>query len=106
MKDGDIIGVTWPCCRMERTALGDEGIWIGGGLVGFCETSIHKKKGANNSMYERIYINKRDLEIIKPSLKSHMHESMYYKINENIKQDSSDIESDIEIMDIYDIGGS
>jgi hypothetical protein len=37
-----------------------------------------------------------------------MHDSMLYKINENvIKQDSSDIENDgTDIMDIFDIGGS
>src|SRR5258705_158986 len=78
------------------------------------ETSIHNKKGANDAIYERIYIKKDDLENIKPSLKSHMHESMLYKINENqseiqnaIKQDSSDIENDgTDILDIFDIGGS
>lgn len=37
-----------------------------------------------------------------------MHDSMLYKINENvINQDSSDIENDgTDIMDIFDIGGS
>jgi hypothetical protein len=37
-----------------------------------------------------------------------MHESMLYKINDNltIKQDSSDIESDNSDIDIFDIGGS
>lgn len=47
-------------------------------------------------------------ENIKPSLIQHMHDSMLYKINENvIKQDSSDIENDgTDIMDIFDIGGS
>jgi LAGLIDADG DNA endonuclease family len=47
------------------------------------ETSIHTKKGANDAIYERIYIKKDELENIKPSLKSHMHASMLYKINEN-----------------------
>jgi len=78
------------------------------------ETTIHNKKGANDAIYERIYIKKDELENIKPSLKSHMHESMLYKINENqsetqnaIKQDSSDIENDgTDILDIFDIGGS
>jgi len=46
-------------------------------------TSIHNKKGNNDSNYERIYINKSSLEDIKPLLKEHMHESMLYKINEN-----------------------
>ena len=78
------------------------------------ETSIHNKKGANDAIYERIYIKEDELENIKPSLKSHMHESMFNKINENqsetqnaIKQDSSDIENDgTDILDIFDIGGS
>jgi hypothetical protein len=36
-----------------------------------------------------------------------MHESMLYKLNEKvaITQDSSEIESDTETMDIFDIGG-
>jgi hypothetical protein len=57
------------------------------------DTSIHNKKGKNDDIYERIYINKDSLENIKPSLKEHMHESMLYKINEGeiIKQDSSEI---------------
>nr|YP_010555427.1 LAGLIDADG endonuclease [Ramaria cf. rubripermanens]UYR22176.1 LAGLIDADG endonuclease [Ramaria cf. rubripermanens] len=45
-------------------------------------TSIHKKRGQNDMIYERIYINKSSLEEIKPSLKEHMHYSMLYKINE------------------------
>jgi len=45
-------------------------------------TSIHKKRGINNSIYERIYINKSSLNEIKPLLKEHMHDSMLYKINE------------------------
>lgn len=45
-------------------------------------TSIHKKRGVNNAIYERIYINKSSLDEIKPLLKEHMHDSMLYKINE------------------------
>jgi hypothetical protein len=45
-------------------------------------TSIHSKKGANEAIYERIYINKSSLDDIKPLLIEHMHESMLYKINE------------------------
>jgi hypothetical protein len=47
------------------------------------------------------------LEELKPNLKLHMHESMLYKINENalIKQDSSDVESGLEMdnLDLFDI---
>jgi hypothetical protein len=71
------------------------------------ETSIHSKKGKNEVLYERIYIKKEEFENLKPSLKQHMHESMLYKINEDIiiKQDSSDIESDSgEIIDSFNIG--
>jgi len=46
-------------------------------------SSIHNKKGKNDSVYERIYINKESLENIKPLLKEHMHDSMLYKININ-----------------------
>ena len=45
-------------------------------------TSIHNKSGKNNSIYQRIYINKSSLNEIKPLLKEHMHDSMLYKINE------------------------
>nr|YP_009517253.1 LAGLIDADG homing endonuclease [Tephrocybe rancida]YP_009517282.1 LAGLIDADG homing endonuclease [Tephrocybe rancida]AYE93181.1 LAGLIDADG homing endonuclease [Tephrocybe rancida]AYE93182.1 LAGLIDADG homing endonuclease [Tephrocybe rancida] len=45
------------------------------------ETTIHNKKGPNDALYERIYIKKDDFEEFKPSLISHMHESMLYKIN-------------------------
>jgi hypothetical protein len=45
------------------------------------------------------------LEDIKPSLMVHLHSSMLYKnkINEEvqIKQDYSEIESDIELIDIF-----
>lgn len=46
-------------------------------------TTIHRKKGRDNSEYERIYINKDSLEEVKPFLKEHMHSSMLYKLNEN-----------------------
>ena len=52
-------------------------------------TSIHNKKGRDDSVYERIYINKTSLEEVKPLLKEHLHSSMLYKINENIE--SSDV---------------
>jgi LAGLIDADG DNA endonuclease family len=68
------------------------------------ETTIHKKKSRIiDTVYERIYINKNSLEDIKPSLMEHLHSSMLYKINEEvqIKQDYSDIESDIELIDIF-----
>jgi hypothetical protein len=48
------------------------------------ETSIHNKKGKNETIYERIYIKKEGLEELKSVLKEHMHESMLYKINESI----------------------
>jgi hypothetical protein len=48
-------------------------------------TSIHKKKGKDESEYERIYINKASLEEVKPFLKEHIHPSMLYKINEEPK---------------------
>jgi hypothetical protein len=46
-------------------------------------TSIHMKKSKNDSLFERIYINKISLNEIKFLLKEHMHESMLYKINES-----------------------
>lgn len=46
-------------------------------------TSIHKKKSSRTeNVYERIYINKTSLDEIRPLLKEHMHDSMYYKIHE------------------------
>jgi len=74
----------------------------------YLETSIHNKKGKDETIYERIYIKKEGFDNIKPSIIKHIHESMLYKINENIiKQDSSDIENDgNDIMDIFDIGES
>jgi hypothetical protein len=63
------------------------------------ETSIHNKKASRgDSMYERIYINKSSLDLVKPSLKEHMHESMLYKINE-----VSEIETFQEIDTGFDI---
>jgi hypothetical protein len=73
------------------------------------ETTIHTKKGKGEAVYERIYLKKEEFEALKPEIVPHMHDSMLYKINEQItiKQDSSDIESDSsEMMDIFDIGGS
>lgn len=71
------------------------------------DTSIHNKKVKDDTFYERIYIKKEGLEELKPNLKLHMHESMLYKINENalIKQDSSDVESGLEMdnLDLFDI---
>jgi len=71
------------------------------------DTSIHNKKGQNETIYERIYIKKEGLEELKPTLKLHMHDSMFYKINENalIKQDSSEVVNDLEMdnFDLFDI---
>ena len=71
------------------------------------------------NFYERIYLRKAELEDIKPNLKEHMLPSMLYKINmeetlvkdesniiENeekkiIKQDSSSIEGDMDLIDIF-----
>ena len=59
-------------------------------------TSIHIKKGKNNSVYQRIYINKISLKKLKPFLKHHIHYSMLYKINESTnKLKNSNIEFDI-----------
>lgn len=84
-------------------------------------TSIHNKKKSEDmeNSYERIYLRKAELEDIKPNLKEHMLPSMLYKINmeealvkdesniiENeekkiIKQDSSSIEGDMDLIDIF-----
>jgi len=58
-------------------------------------SSIHSKKN-NDSLYERIYLNKAKFELFKPSLIPHMHKTMLYKINEEetIIQDSSNIVDD------------
>ena len=55
-------------------------------------TSIHTKKGGNEAIYERIYINKDSLDSIKPNLVSHMHETMFYNINaiSDFKQNTAD----------------
>ena len=68
-------------------------------------TTIHKKKGSNESIYERIYINKDSLDSLKPSLIPHMHDSMLYKINSSIdfKQDTSDFVSDSDAISDFDI---
>nr|YP_009471405.1 LAGLIDADG type homing endonuclease [Trametes hirsuta]AVG72796.1 LAGLIDADG type homing endonuclease [Trametes hirsuta] len=70
-------------------------------------TSIHNKKSKTGSVYERIYVNKDSLDSIKPTLSTHLHDSMLYKVNldKNFKQDTegfisdSDIISDIDIFD-------
>ena len=43
------------------------------------------------------------MDDLKSSLMEHLHSSMLYKINEEvqIKQDSSEIESDIDLIDIF-----
>jgi hypothetical protein len=51
------------------------------------DTSIHRKKGVANTIYERIYIKKDSLETIKPYLIEHMHDSMLYKLNEEVEFD-------------------
>lgn len=73
-------------------------------------TSIHNKKncGANDSIYERIYINKETLDSLKPNLIPHIHDTMLYKVNSEVvlKQDTSDflIESGSDVdIDIFDI---
>lgn len=76
-------------------------------------TSIHNKKGKDDASYERIYVWKDSLESLKTSLKPHMHESMLYKINEEIISTESketlkieenntvfEVESDIDIFDL------
>lgn len=70
------------------------------------ETTIHKKKSSNEAYYERIYIKKDSLDEVKPVLIPHMHDSMLYKLNEQIPiiQDSSDIENETDTMSIFDIG--
>lgn len=70
-------------------------------------TSIHTKKGGNEAIYERIYINKSSLEDIKPLLLEHMHESMLYKIHESPNElaDTTDQESINKLIDVIsDIG--
>lgn len=72
------------------------------------DTSIHNKKSSLGSYYERIYINKDSLDLIKPNLIPHMHETMLYKINAltEFKQDTADFISENENVtdiDIFDI---
>lgn len=73
-------------------------------------TSIHKKKGKDDTIYERIYINKSSLEDVKPLLKEHMHSSMLYKINEKPEtiENSGEITNsptnNIEQGDVTDFG--
>lgn len=71
-------------------------------------SSIHNKKGKNDSIYERIYINKESLDNIKPLLKEHMHDSMLYKINETpdsiTSENSGTVTSNSEIDLSSDIG--
>lgn len=46
-------------------------------------TTIHTKKGKNGAIYNRIYINKTSLDLIKPLLIPYFHSSLLYKINVN-----------------------
>ena len=63
-------------------------------------TTIHKKKNKVGEIYNRIYINKESLDLIKPNLIPHMHESMFYKVNvlTEFKQDTTDFVSDSETI--------
>jgi LAGLIDADG DNA endonuclease family len=69
-------------------------------------SSIHNKKGKNDSIYERIYINKESLDDLKPLLKEHMHDSMLYKINETpenvIEENTPTTNSEVDLSS--DIG--
>ena len=69
-------------------------------------TSIHNKKGSTGNYYERIYINKSSLELLKPELKTHFHDSMLYKINEVVpREDINQLESEADsVSDSFDIG--
>jgi len=58
------------------------------------DTSIHIKKGVENTIYERIYIKKDSLENIKYSLIEHMHDSMIYKLNVEAE---SNLDLDLDI---------
>jgi hypothetical protein len=66
------------------------------------DTTLHTKKGINSAIYERIYIKKDSLEVIKPSLMEHMHDSMLYKLNEDLHPDI-DLDWDID-LDLMDTG--
>lgn len=71
-------------------------------------TSIHNKTSSNGSVYERIYIKKESLDSIIPTLNTHMHDSMLYKINLDrvFRQDTegfisdSDVITDIDMFDV------
>jgi len=69
-------------------------------------TSIHTKKSnssESSNIYERIYINKSSLDEIKPTLKEHMHNSMWYKINETLTVPDKE-HNNSDVSDITDIG--
>lgn len=70
-------------------------------------TSIHNKKGKEDTYYNRIYILKSSLNKLKPYLKEHLHESMFYKINEEITDneiEDSKISTSNSIIETTDIG--
>nr|YP_010714099.1 hypothetical protein P2X57_mgp03 [Fuscoporia gilva]WDD39662.1 hypothetical protein [Fuscoporia gilva] len=70
-------------------------------------TSIHDKKDSGGNYYERIYINKNSLDLIKPELKPHFYDSMLYKINENevVLYRNNKTDSDLDsVYDNFDIG--
>lgn len=68
-------------------------------------TSIHNKKSSSGSTFERIYINKDSLDLIKPNLIPHMHETMLYKVNAltEFKQDTADFVSEYETITDIDM---
>ena len=70
-------------------------------------TSIHNKKGSTDNYYERIYIGKNSLDLLKPELKQHFHDSMLYKINEVVPyENSNQLDSELDsVSDSFDIGG-
>lgn len=45
------------------------------------DTTIHHKKSKTGSIYDRIYITKPSLELIRPKILPHIHQSMLYKLN-------------------------
>ena len=69
-------------------------------------TSIHNKKGSTDNYYERIYIGKNSLDLLKPELKQHFHGSMLYKINEVVPyENSNQLDSELDsVSDSFDIG--
>ena len=69
------------------------------------DTSIHNKKGQNDALYERIYIKKDTFEEFKPTILSHMHDSMLYKINEVVPFKNNNLNSKVEsVSNDFDIG--